>query len=639
MAVAEQEHGARLEELHAEVQLASAALHSAHEREIEGYRRDITEGITQALARLQGDVLEASAHNRLCAEFIAQAKQYVEWLQWTLWDVPYFAVAVRPPHGYFRRAVAACGLVYLSIRVFDDVIDRHFWYKGKHPTLLSATSTAYPQAQGAEGLTILAGLLLCFEGLATLASAETEELRCLLLPVLRGVRGAVMGAILEHSEEDTWDAAYYDRLVELKNVDYWRCLYAAVDPEHSSPLYPFLEGYYALAQQLNDVQDFPEDERRGQPNLVSCYLGRNSDGIGAATRRDDSAVRVVPWQIECVVAEKFIELGAIARELPHTERLIAQFKLAESLQMALEYGLFRTARVEAEPVHRSEAPRRLHWYAEIDEVIVQAGGDCLEWVDCAVCGSSDRRYLFRKQGFAYHRCAQCSHVYVSPRINTEVQQRVGDEPEGMDLDDAFLSAQKMFALPICQLLRARAAGSRLLDIGFGHGYLMHAAQALGFQTYGIDTSAGYVERLTPHFHERVAVAALDADDLPFASFDVVVLSHVLEHFAEPAMALHTIRRSLNNDGLLYIAVPDIASLQFRMFGKRWDAINPLVHLQNFNEQSLSYLLKASGFTDLERVQHPPMAPIATPRWLRLLRRLGGTDAGELAMLARLKEGT
>jgi hypothetical protein len=90
--------------------------------------------------------------------------------------------------------------------------------------------------------------------------------------------------------------------------------------------------------------------------------------------------------------------------------------------------------------------------------------------------------------------------------------------------------------------------------------------------------------------------------------------------------------------VLYAAVPDIGSLQFRVFGKYWDAINPMVHMQYFNEASLSRLLRDSGFVKLERVKFPPLPRSMKPKWMQLFRDLGGDESGEFTMVAHRPTG-
>jgi hypothetical protein len=162
-------------ELFARTEAGAASFLERHREEVERYRHELSQGVMEAKDRLLADVSEIAADHPLCLQIVGQANEYVDWLQWSLWDLPYFAVAIRPELPVFRRRAAACAFVYLAGRVFDDVLDRHFWYKGKRPTLLSMATSARPRGEGAEALTILAGLLLCSEGLLRLADPEVPD--------------------------------------------------------------------------------------------------------------------------------------------------------------------------------------------------------------------------------------------------------------------------------------------------------------------------------------------------------------------------------------------------------------------------------------------------------------------------------
>ncbi|MFY9823747.1 MAG: class I SAM-dependent methyltransferase, partial [Thermoanaerobaculia bacterium] len=259
---------------------------------------------------------------------------------------------------------------------------------------------------------------------------------------------------------------------------------------------------------------------------------------------------------------------------------------------------------------------------------------------CAVCGSSERRRLFAKQGFAYHRCAGCSHVYISPGLRRAAYLDLEAEGESNGDGDGgspYLEAQRLYAEPICQLLRLRSPGARLLDLGFGEGHLLRTARAFGFEVYGMDASRQAVELLEPEFGRHVVCGAIGAVAIPWSDLDVIVMSHVLEHLRDPAAALAEVYGRLKPGGLLYVAVPDMGSVQFRMFGKNWDAVSPLVHLQGFNEASLGHLLARCGFVAGERVDVPLPVWVRPLRWMQLVRQLGGNEAGELAVLAERPE--
>ncbi|HEY7202369.1 MAG TPA: methyltransferase domain-containing protein [Candidatus Dormibacteraeota bacterium] len=612
----------RIDDLARRVERSEATFLQQHGEDVEVYRAAITEGVKEILAGLRASVAEIAGDSAVCRQLVDQAAEYVDWLQWTLWDLPYFAVAMRPPLERFREAVAACGLAYLSLRVFDDVVDRHFWYKGRHATLLRVASEAYPGAQGAEGLTVLAGLMICLEGLTRLGESTRPELQPLVRPVLASLRRTVIGAVMEHGAPEAWNRDTYDRLVQLKNVDYWRTLYVALDADLSSPMYGFLARYYTLAQHLNDVNDFADDEARGQPNLLGVYVPRQGEPGGPEA-----------WaEAEQMLADTFLELGAVARSLPETYALVAELKLSESLREARRLGLFSDDAPERDGAE-AEAPAALglHWHTVLRELLERAGPNAIERTDCPICGDGHRTFLFQKQGFSYHRCHACTHVYVSPRVASDLQVRIAIDMDG--LPDPYLDVQRSGAATICQRIHAVAPGARLLDIGFGKGHVMRAARAYGFQVYGFDSSEAQVESLRQQFGHHLRRTVIGSEPLPGGPFDAVVMSHVVEHLPDPPESLRRVREAMSPGAVLYVAVPDIESVQFKILGKRWDVISPLVHYQYFSEKSMLDLLQRSGFIEARRVTSP-VPPDTTNRWLHMVRSLGGTDSGELAVMAR-----
>jgi SAM-dependent methyltransferase len=192
----------------------------------------------------------------------------------------------------------------------------------------------------------------------------------------------------------------------------------------------------------------------------------------------------------------------------------------------------------------------------------------------------------------------------------------------------------MYAESICHLLSLSVEGARMLDIGFGHGYLMQMARAYGFEVYGFDASQAHVDQMQPLLGARVAQGVLGRSSIPWDSFDVVVMSHILEHMPFPRLSLEEVSRILNPGGFLFIAVPDIDSIHFKIFGKHWDVINPLVHYQYFSGASLVKLFEECGFEGPERISFSQLPEEVLPRWTRLMRQMGGSENSEMVYLAR-----
>ncbi len=599
-----------------------------HAAELEQHRSTIRQAVQRAAEALERNVAEVTGRNPTCERLVKNVNRYVDWLQWSLWDLPHLAVALRLDSQRLAQGVASCGMVYLSMRLFDDVIDRHHSYKGRHDTLLALCHADRASNQDGSALAVLGALLLCFDGLDALAKSDDPRAVVSFRALTDAIKKTVMGAVMEMSPREEWRSGYYERLIHLKNVEFWRALYSGLDTDESSPFRAFLERYYALAQKINDVQDHVDDERRGQPNLVNISRMEERQGDPAPT----SVSRGMPRAVEQSIASDFAELASAASALPERQRWLVEVKLAESLADARRAGLFTP--INDAKVDVAGEALGLQWYSDVGDVLSKLGPEALVERACAVCGGGASRFLFKKQGFSYVRCTRCTHVYVSPRLHPDLAFRMGLELDDADHESAIMDVQKHYAAAVCSLLRVRAPGSRLLDVGYGRGYLVELARAYGLETYGVEASPNQLKSLDDRMGRRLWRSSTADQSLPWGSFDAVIVSHVLEHTDDPRGFLESISSALNPEGVIYVAVPDMDSAQFRIFGKRWDPITPLAHQQYFNKASLSRLLESVGFRQPERIDHVPIPDDLASRWMRLMREIGGSDSGELALIAQ-----
>jgi len=153
------------------------------------------------------------------------------------------------------------------------------------------------------------------------------------------------------------------------------------------------------------------------------------------------------------------------------------------------------------------------------------------------------------------------------------------------------------------LPRLPKGGGALLDLGCGNGSFLGIAQASGWDAIGADFDPGAVASCQGRGF-KVLVGGIEQFESQERIFDVITLSHVLEHFHDPTRVLRACHRLLKPGGQLWLETPNIESLSHRRYGKNWRGLEPPRHLVLFTEQSLIKALNLAGLNCVQRVSRP-----------------------------------
>lgn len=130
----------------------------------------------------------------------------------------------------------------------------------------------------------------------------------------------------------------------------------------------------------------------------------------------------------------------------------------------------------------------------------------------------------------------------------------------------------------------------VLDVGAGDGTLLDAIERTGRSAVGLERDAR-----DPRMRE------LDPWELqPDERYAAIVLWHALEHLREPGRALAALTDRLAPGGVLIVAVPNWSSLQARVFGEDWLALDLPRHLTHLPRAALLHRIAALGLV-VERV--------------------------------------
>jgi 2-polyprenyl-3-methyl-5-hydroxy-6-metoxy-1,4-benzoquinol methylase len=150
-------------------------------------------------------------------------------------------------------------------------------------------------------------------------------------------------------------------------------------------------------------------------------------------------------------------------------------------------------------------------------------------------------------------------------------------------------------------------GLSLLDIGCGAGEYLKIGSDLGMNVTGYDVDSSIEEYITKTYKFKVVTGNLDEDTFNEGSFDVIVLSHVIEHLNDPKLMVKNIYKFLKKDGILVLTMPNpnalidnIVSFAKRVTSKeRGDTrLTPYItpfHINGFSLKSTRFMLLESRF--------------------------------------------
>lgn len=147
----------------------------------------------------------------------------------------------------------------------------------------------------------------------------------------------------------------------------------------------------------------------------------------------------------------------------------------------------------------------------------------------------------------------------------------------------------------------RGAG-RLLDVGCGSGVFLERMRDFGWTVCGLELAADVARRVQARTQIPIHIGTLPHRDFAPQSFDVVTMWHVLEHVPNPRQVLKSAAELLSPGGLLVVEVPNIESWSFARFGSSWCGLEIPRHFQHFCPQTLTRMLPAESFRNIEVLQ-------------------------------------
>jgi SAM-dependent methyltransferase len=260
----------------------------------------------------------------------------------------------------------------------------------------------------------------------------------------------------------------------------------------------------------------------------------------------------------------------------------------------------------------------------------------VEEAACILCGKAGVAWFEKADKFPPHelfdvvRCPACRLAWVSPRPTPqEIGRYYPDtyswKPDVAGGQSLVHRAEQWYRFHLLrfetrQLLAYTdlGHGDSVLDAGCSSGDRLLVMKEAGLAPAGVEISPA-ADFARERLNLDVRRGTLEEARFEAGRFRAVTLHNVLEHVHDPRRLLAEAQRILAPGGWLVIQVPNVRSLQARLFGKRWAAVDIPRDLYYYAPAILGRLLDAGGFKVVRVVHrtsflHPPTAAISLLPW-------------------------
>lgn len=226
---------------------------------------------------------------------------------------------------------------------------------------------------------------------------------------------------------------------------------------------------------------------------------------------------------------------------------------------------------------------------------------------CPICGTNKWEYFGGRYHFGfrleYWICPTCTLVGQSPKFNDAFlpefysnyyRDLYGGNIKPTQEEFEFQKKRGRNLLEYYLKETSKTTLGSVLDFGCSTGGLLDVAlhEFKAPLAVGIELDNEYSSAAKDHGID-VYTSIEELERRGYGKFDLITISHVLEHLSKPALLISKLSNLLKDDGVLCIEVPHSSG----------GACFQIAHLWGFNEFSLSWQLSTSGFKAVSLITH------------------------------------
>ena len=225
--------------------------------------------------------------------------------------------------------------------------------------------------------------------------------------------------------------------------------------------------------------------------------------------------------------------------------------------------------------------------------------------NCVICGHADASVTYSglryrkkptQKTYSMLRCGRCRLLYVWPRPGeSELGELYTDQDYRAEELAVRLAEDCRLEMDILRRLERYLPDGRVLDVGCGAGHFLNCARERGWETHGIEIASHSAEFARASYGLSVQTKPVEALRFPPGFFDLITLIGVIEHVPSPVEFLQELEPLLRPGGILFLLTDNVRSWMHWVMRDRFPWLIPPEHLQLFSTQSMTVLLRRTGF--------------------------------------------
>ena len=206
-----------------------------------------------------------------------------------------------------------------------------------------------------------------------------------------------------------------------------------------------------------------------------------------------------------------------------------------------------------------------------------------------------RDFTVTQEEFNIVQCKDCGFLFTNPRPPQkelgryyESDEYISHTNKGNSLINTGYKIARRFTLDSkLRLIQKHSPPGRILDYGCGTGAFLQHCQKNQWQVQGVEPN----EQAREIANDVTKNNVTDSVDNLNEQYDAITLWHVLEHISKLNETIEQLKKLLKQQGSMFIAVPNPASMDAREFEQYWAAYDVPRHLYHFTQKSMTQLME------------------------------------------------